>query len=190
MFALLALVAFAAIATGCARVVANRDPVGEPFPAVTGTPLDGGTMALPGDLAGAPAILLVGYVQDAQFDLDRWILGILQAGITIRLLEVPTMEGLVPGLFAGQIDGGMKRGIPSEDWGAVVTVYEDGDRIVEFLGNERPRNGRALLLDAEGRVVWFRDNGYSAGNVLSLKSAAEQQLVDSDNEAGVVADGE
>ena len=79
----------------------------------------------------------------------------------------------MPGLIAGQIDAGMRRGIPEEDWGAVVTVYGDGDKIVDFLGNERPRNGRAVLLDATGRVVWFRDNGYSAGNVLSLKAAIE-----------------
>lgn len=160
--------------SGCARVVPNRNPVGEPFPAVSGTSLSDEAYAIPGDLAGAPAVLLIGYVQDAQFDLDRWILGILQAGITARLLEVPTIEGFVPGVFAGQIDAGMRRGIPEEDWRAVVTVYDDGDKIVDFLGNERPRNGRAVLLDADGRVVWFRDNGYSAGNVLSLKAAIEE----------------
>lgn len=165
--ALLLLVAL--VAAGCGRTVANRNPVGERFPQVAGTALDGRAVTLPDDLAGAPALLLVGYVMEAQFDLDRWLIGVAQAGLGVRVLEVPTIEGMLPGLYAGTIDEGMRRGIPSEDWGLVVTVYDDAPRIVELTGNERPRNGRVLALDAEGRVVWFHDRGFSAGRLLDLQ---------------------
>ncbi len=155
------------LVTGCSSLD-NRDPTGELFPSVTGSSLDGSTVTLPSALAGEPAVLLVGYVQDAQFDLDRWILGLAQAGTPGRVIEVPTIDGMAS-LFSDSIDSGMRSGIPSEDWSSVVTLYgDDADVVVRFTGEERPRNGRILLLDGDGRVVWFHDRGYSAGRLLDL----------------------
>ncbi len=167
----------AALAAGCSSTHPRRTPLGEPFPAVVGESLAGERVALPEDLAGEPAILLLGYVQDAQFDLDRWILGLVQLETPVRVIEVPTIEGLVPGLFAGRIDEGMRGGIPAEDWGVVVTVYGEGaERVAEWTGTEGPRNGRVLLLDAEGRVAWFHDRGYSATKVAELDALARELL--------------
>ena len=162
---------------GCRPTIENRDPVGETFPSVRGESLDGDSVRIPDDFAGEPMVLLVGYVQKAQFDLDRWALGILQAGLPVRVLEVPTIRGLLPGAFARTIDAGMLSGIPSEDWGSVITVYGDAGKIVRATGNEGARNGRILLLDAAGRVAWYHDRGYSAGKMLELRRAAES-LVD------------
>lgn len=168
---LLAALVLTVAVLGCGSPLPNRDPTGERFPSVRGTALSGEAVALPEDLAGEPAVLLVGYVQNAQFDLDRWILGLLQAETPVRLLEVPTIDGLVPGMIAGSIDAGMRRGIPEEDWGTVVTVYDDAADIVTFTGETRPANGRVLLLDADGVVRWFHDRGYSAGVLLKLDAA-------------------
>jgi len=163
---------------GCSSTHPRRAPLGEPFPAVIGESLAGERVELPTDLAGEPAILLVGYVQNAQFDLDRWILGLVQLGTRARVIEVPTIEGLVPGLFAGRIGEGMRGGIPAEDWGVVVTVYGEGaERIAKWTGTDRPRNGRVLLLDAQGRVAWFHDRGYSAGKAAELDALARELLV-------------
>lgn len=161
-----AIVPFAAVLllgalTGCGSTVANRNPVGETFPTVEGTSLKGETRTLPAYYAGKPVLFIVGYVQKAQFDADRWILGVLQAGLPVKVVEVPTIDGLFPRLLSGTIDDGMRAGIPSEDWEDVVTVYGDASRIVEFTGNDTPRNVRVLLLDAQGKVVWFHDRGYS-----------------------------
>ncbi len=167
------LLALAALTGACSSPVPNRDPLGEPFPGVRGSSLEGDEVELPGDLAGAPAVLLLGYVQDAQFDADRWLIGLLQAETPVRFLEVPTIPGFAPGLFAGSIDEGMRSGIPSEDWGGVVTLYrDDAARVVALTGNERPRNMRVVLLDAEGVVRWFHDRGFSAGKLLELDAAA------------------
>lgn len=178
--ALLIVLAVGLALPSCRTTVPNRDPSGEIFPTVAGEGLDGEVWTLPEDLAGQPAVLLVGYVQDTQFDLDRWLLGLLQAETPGQVLEVPTIPGLVPGMFRGQIDGGMRSGIPSEDWGSVVTVYGDeAERIVTATGNERPRNGRVMVLDAKGRIVWFHDRGYSATKVLELDTTV-RQLADED----------
>jgi len=161
------------VAAACSTAKPNRVPVGETFPRVVGEGLDGTSRTLPDDLDGKPAVLLVGYVQGAQFDLDRWILGLMQAETPVAILEGPTIEGLVPTMISGWIDSGMRQGIPEEDWPSVVTVYgSEARKIVERTGDDRPRNGRVFLLDRTGRVVWFHDRGYSAGKLLELDAAA------------------
>ena len=162
----------------CAAPAPNLDPTGAAFPSVLGTSLEGQDVRLPEALGGEPAVILVGYVQDTQFDLDRWILGLMQAETPVRILEVPTITGFFPGLIAGTIDDGMRSGIPQEDWGSVVTLYGDeAERVKALTGEESPRNGRVMLLDGEGRIVWFHDRGYSAGQLLALDERA-RSLVD------------
>ena len=176
---LVALLALLGVA--CSSPVANRDPVGETFPAVRGEALDGTEWRVPEDLAGRPAILLVGYVQRSQFDLDRWLLGIRQAGTPVPFLELPTIKGLAPRMFKGRIDDGMRSGIPAEDWRGVVTLWRDDARkVVELTGNERPANGRVMLIDAVGRIVWFADRGYSADQMIELDRLARELAALSD----------
>jgi hypothetical protein len=154
--------------TSCGSTRPNRDPTGERFPSVVGESLAGEEVKVPEDLRGKKALLLVGYVQETQFDIDRWLLGLLQAEVPVRILEIPTIEGLAARLASGWIDGGMRRGIPEEDWSGVVTVYGDAARITELTGTENPRNTRAILLDERGEIVWFHDRGYSPRLVLEI----------------------
>jgi ABC-type amino acid transport substrate-binding protein len=157
------------VPTATARTV--DPPAGLAFPSVTGTNLQSEPVAVPDDFSGAPVLLLVGYVQDAQFDIDRWLLGLLQAETPVRCLELPAIPGWIPSLLSGRIDDGMRSGIPSEDWRSVVTVYgSEAQRVADFTGRERPLNARLLLLDADGRVLWFHDRGYSASLLLELDS--------------------
>lgn len=166
-----ALLAVAALVPGCSSTWDRRDPTGEVFPSVLGTTLDGGTVALPEEFRGRPVLLLVGYQRNSQFDLDRWLLGLTESGVDVDVREVPTIPGLVPGAFSGWIDAGMRRGIPREDWGSVITVYGDADAVAAFTGNRDGLPGRILLLDREGRVVFFHDRGYSAGSLRRLREA-------------------
>ena len=175
----LGLASLAALTPACRTPVANRSPLGEVLPSVEGTSLAGDRIALPADLAGGPAVLLLGFVQDAQFDADRWLFGLLQAETPARILEVPTIPGLAASWFGDRIDAGRRTGIPDEDWGTVVTVYGDGgSRLVDLTGNEGPRNVRVLLVDATGTVRWFHDRGFSAGKLLELDRAARDLAAD------------
>ncbi|MAW59289.1 MAG: hypothetical protein CMJ94_00485 [Planctomycetes bacterium] len=172
---LLILMGLALLAGGgalsCSSPIPNRNPMGESFPIVVGESLEGEEVRLPEAVAGEVAVLLVGYKQNAQFDIDRWLLGLLQAGVDARLYELPTIPGLVPTVISGWIDDGMRLGIPKEDWGAVVTFYGDAARpIAELTGTERGRNTRVLVLDQKGQVVWFADAGYSARLALELNA--------------------
>ena len=161
-------------APGCQGAIPNRDPSGDPFPTVAGRDLEDRPIALPVEVGGAPAILMVGYVQETQFDIDRWTLGLLQSGTEIRLMEIPAVGGWFPATFLkSTIDNGMRSGIPAEDWASVVTLYgEDADRTQSFTGTERPRNARILLLDEHGVVRWFWDQGYSPSRLLEMLEQA------------------
>lgn len=167
------------IVAGCSSSVPNRDPTGEAFPIVVGESLEREQVELPGALAGEPAVLLIGYEQDAQFDIDRWLMGLIQSGADVRVLELPTIPGLVPSLASGWIDDGMRSGIPREDWAVVVTLYGAAAKpVAELTGTQNGRIARVIVIDANGIVVWFDDSGYSvrkaldvAGLIKGLKSS-------------------
>lgn len=168
---LFALAVAAATTTSCSTTWPRRDPTGERFPQVTGTSLAGEDVTFPDVGRGAPLLLLIGYEQDTQFDLDRWIQALDTAGVQVRAFELPTLPGMVPRLLSGVIDGGMRRGIPQEDWLAVVTLYGDAAKVAAFTGNEDGLPGRIVLLDGEGEVVFFHDRGYSLGTLKRLQEA-------------------
>ncbi len=152
---------------GCASQP-NRNPVGESFPQVRGKALSGEVYALPEQVQGQATVLLLAYDQNAQFDVDRWLLGLLQSGTQAKIFEVPTVNNWVAGRFGEQIDSGMRSGIPKEDWSVVVTVYDDADKIVAWTGDTNARNARVVLLDADGKAVWSHDRGYSARVMMEL----------------------
>ena len=189
----LAIVAgVAASLGGCSSTIENRDPSGEPFPSVEATSLAGEAVKIPEDFAGAPVLLLVGYVQGTQFDIDRWLYGAIDAELEIALREVPAARGAAASLAKGFIDSGMQRGIPRDEWGAVTTTYGDAaEAIGRFTGTERPRNARVLLLDSNGMVRWFYDQGYSAMKLKALEAAVKDVAApapDADADANIDAD--
>ena len=163
-----------ALLFACQSPYPRRDPTGEVFPSVSGTSLNGEVMSLPQSLAGEPALLLIGFEQDSQFDLDRWALGLWQSEVALRVIEVPTIPGIIPRVISDRIDNGMRTGIPTEDWASVVTVYRDADAIVRLTGNENPRPGRVLLLNAASQITYFHDRGYSTGALARLLDAVGQ----------------
>lgn len=159
-----------ALLTGCSGIP-RRNPVGEMFPEVRGSSLSGKQWRIPADLEGKPALLLIGYKQDSQFDIDRWLLGIEQLGLQVTALELPTISGMFPRMFSTSIDKGMRSGIPKPIWGGVVTIYDDADKIERFTGTENQLPSRVVLLDASGKVVYFHDDGFSVPALKALQQA-------------------
>ena len=156
---------------GCATPSPNRDTLGERFPSTRGEALDGKTWRLPREFAGAPVVLLLGYVRDAQFDIDRWLIGLDMTQTEVKVYELPTIRGLAPRMFRSKINEGMRQGIPKALWGGVITIYEDGARVERFTGSTAPNNARVLLLDREGVVRLFIDEGFSVVGLNRLKMA-------------------
>ena len=165
----LALALIALLPVACTSTLPNRDPTGERFPTVSGETLAGEPVTLPDDLAGQPAVLLIGYKQETQFDIDRWLLGFAQAGLDAALLEVPTIPGLGASLASGFIDDGMRSGIPREDWSVVVTLYGGAAKpVAQLTGTENGNNARVIVLAPDGTIAWFHDRGYGTRQVLTV----------------------
>jgi hypothetical protein len=114
-------------------------------------------------------VLLIGFKQNSQFDIDRWLLGFKQLKVDVAVVEVPAIRGLFPKMIKSYIDSGMRSGIPEEDWPGVVSVYSGSRKIADFTGTENILNARVLLLNSEGKVDWFHDRGYSIEKIIELK---------------------
>ena len=143
------------------------------FPEVHGQNLNKEEIILPSHYKGHTTVLLIGYQQKTQFDIDRWILGLLQAAVPVKIVEVPTIAGMMPQMVQTFIDGGMRSGIPDKDWASVVTVYGDASKIIDALGNERPQSAHVVLLNKEGQIIWHSNQGYSATQILEVKNIIE-----------------
>ena len=155
---------------GCSSSLPNRNIVGEVFPTVKGRSLDGVEKMLPDAFKGKKVILILGYEQNTQFDVDRWGIGFFTADLALPpVYEVPTIPGLLPSLFKESIDKGMRSGIPKESWKDVITIYgSDGSVLTKWTGTERARNCRVILLDENGKVLWMHDEGYGLPPLKSL----------------------
>lgn len=169
-----ALIATTVAISGCSTTYERRNPIGERFPTVRAAALDDSTVAIPDNFVGKEVLLFIGYEMDSQFDIDRWLLGLTQLKVDVEVYELPTIPGLIPGMFGNFINSGMRSGIPSEDWAIVATVYDDADAIARFLGNETPRPARVVLLDKQGKVAFFHDRGYSTTTLLGLNAQLEE----------------
>lgn len=155
--------------TGCSTTYINQQPIGQKFPQVTGEGLDKKRHQLPEYFAGRPVALLLGYKQQSQFDIDRWLIGLDMKKVPVEVFELPSVLGWLPRQIKGTINDGMRKGIPDELWSIVITVYEDSDKVQAFTGNEQPNNARVVLLDAQGQVVYFYDRGFSVVALNELK---------------------
>ena len=155
----------------CTKDIKNRKTEGEIFPTVTGNSLSGKKWNLPKDFSSKKTLLLIGYKQNTQFDIDRWLIGLNARNVKVDLYEIPTVSGLIPYMISDKIDSGMKSGIPEKLWPIVITVYEDADKIIGFTGNENGLNARIILLNAKHKVIFQHDKGFSVeelNNLISL----------------------
>jgi outer membrane protein assembly factor BamE (lipoprotein component of BamABCDE complex) len=168
--ALLILILF----IGCSTPYPNKNPVGEKFPSISGTGLNDQKWKIPEDMKGEKVLLLLGYKMDSQFDIDRWLIGLDMKKTAISVFEIPTIKGMFPRMFKKQIDNGMRKGIPEMLWKAVITVYEDGEKVQQFTGNTNPNNTRVILLDKEGTIRHFDDKGFSVPSLNNLRSSIQK----------------
>ena len=170
----LTLLLTALVLSSCANYeYPSQVSIGDKMVEATGESLEGKIVVIPEDFIGQETLLLFGYKQDSQFDIDRWLIGLDMTQTKVAAYEIPTIQGMLPRMFSGFIDGGMRKGIPKELWKGVVTVYADGDKIQRFTGNLNPNNARVMLLDKDGSIVYFYDRGFSVEALNEVREALE-----------------
>lgn len=154
--------------SSCSSKFPNQAIDGKKFISVRGKSLDQVEFKIPEDFVGSQTLLLLGYKQNSQFDIDRWLIGLDMRSANISVYEIPTIQGLFPRMFSTKIDAGMRKGIPKKLWKGVITVYQDGEKVQKFTGNTQPNNTRVILLDAQGNIVYFNDEGFSVEGLNNL----------------------
>lgn len=165
---------FVMFLSGCANYeYPSQVTIGGNMVAANGQSLEGKPVAIPQDFAGQETLLLFGYKQDSQFDIDRWLIGLDMTQTQVAAYEIPTIQGMLPRMFSGFIDSGMRKGIPKQLWKGVVTVYADGDKVQRFTGNLNPNNARVMLLNKQGSIVYFYDQGFSVEALNELRKVLE-----------------
>jgi len=152
---------FALFTIGCSSNYNNKSHVGHPFPSIKGENLEKEVVSIPEVFKGKNTLLLIGYKQDSQFDIDRWLIGLDMTETQVNVYELPTIQGLFPRMFSTVINNGMRAGIPKSLWKGVITVYQDGEQVQKFTGNRNPNNARVILLNKDGIILFMYDEGFS-----------------------------
>lgn len=168
------IIALALTLTACSTNYVNQQPVGKTFPQIVGEGLDKKEHPLPDYFSGRPVALLLGYKQESQFDIDRWLIGLDMKQVPVEVFELPSVLGWLPRQIKGTINEGMRKGIPDELWSIVITVYKDSDKIQAFTGNANPNNARVILLNGQGQVSYFHDRGFSVKALNELRETLRE----------------
>ena len=161
---------FSLLLLGCSTYdYPSQVEIGKPMLSFEGESLAGKKFVFPRDVNGQQTILLFGYVHKSQFDIDRWLIGLDMSDVNVAIYEVPAIKGFFPRLFSKNFDDSMREGIPKELWRDVVTVYQDGNAVQMYTGNQKPKNARLILLDKNGQVKHFYDRGFSVPALNALR---------------------
>lgn len=172
---ILFIIVFSFLISACSTQYPNQRIEGENFPSITGESLEQEQVTIPNDFSGKTTLLLIGYKQNSQFDIDRWLIALDVTETNIDVYEIPTIQGLLPQMFSTVIDNGMRAGIPKSLWKGVITVYNDGEKVQEYTGNENPNNTRVVLLSDKGKILYFYDEGFSVAALNALRKAISDQ---------------
>jgi hypothetical protein len=152
--------------------------VGQEFPELHGTTLEGRPIKVPHDLSGKVALLAVGFTYESRWDVEDWVDAFRhqfeeRPGFTYY--EIPVIGGLAR-LAAPAIEQGMRAGTPPSMWSHVLTVYGPSDVVRKKLGAAEKSDTWIYLLDSSGKVISqiggaFDQEVYE--NLASKASAAE-----------------
>ena len=155
--------------SACSSNYVNQTPLGKTLPKMAGETLEKQVVEIPTLFTSKHTLLLVGYKQDTQFDIDRWLIGLDMTQTNVDAYEIPAIQGMFPRMFKTQINNGMRKGIPKELWKGVITLYQDGENMQRFTGNENANNARILLINEQGKVLYFYDRGFSVSALNALR---------------------
>ena len=153
---------------------AGQDPVGRRFPSASGSALSGERVRFPDDVQGAPALLLIAYRRGTQADVDRWAAFVRREAPGLKVFELPVIPALIWRPMQRWIDGGMRGGVPRPQWSSVVTLYDEGAAVRDFVGDRGGHVTHATLLDADGVVLALEAGGFRDEAGRRLLAALEQ----------------
>ena len=150
------------------------------FPSLQARNLNGRTLALPAELAGARNVVIVAFRRWHQPLVDAWfpaLAPLLAAHPDLRAYELPMLAGSYR-LVRPFIDGGMARAIPDlAVRERTLTVYTNVAQSLAALQISNPETITILLVDRNGQISWRSEGEYTAAKGAALEAVLHPQLV-------------
>ena len=138
------------------------------FPEITAKTLSGKKKTLPDAARGAPALIVVAFVREAQDQIDSWVTPIKEefhGAEEIKIYEIPVITSAIWRPMRRMIDGGMRSGIPEADHDYVMTIYSSASELTGPLEIQDPSLAYVYLIDAGGVIRW-QGEGYAETQTL------------------------
>lgn len=73
--------------TGCSSIYPNKNILGQTFPSISGQNLEQQSVLIPDAFKGEKTLLLIGYKQNSQFDIDRWLIALDMTETSVNVLN-------------------------------------------------------------------------------------------------------
>lgn len=147
------------------------------FPEVRAENLLGESFLIPDDLPGEIRVIFVAFQQRQQPQVNTWLAvgDSLEASYSgLRYFEFPTISWPYR-VMKPIIDNGMRGGIPSPEARArTITLFTNVSRFVEATGLSGTNEIATLVLDPQGRIVWFTTGPRTDAREAALRQAIEQ----------------
>ncbi|MBC7541595.1 MAG: hypothetical protein H7338_02570 [Candidatus Sericytochromatia bacterium] len=132
-------------------------PTGSRLPTIVGGTLSGKKVTFPEDLAGRPAVLLIGFTRDSRTPVEAWAKALAKAGIDPAETPIYPMpmigNGIGTRLARPFIDSGMRGATPKAEHDHVVTVYGDLQPIKQGLHVTPEHPAYVVLVDRSGTIA-------------------------------------
>ncbi len=144
------------------------------FPALAAEALDGTRFAVPGDLAGARTVALVGFALDQRPEVESWgpyldALVRSRRDVRARLFAV---VGNLPKFARGAILGTMRMALQAPELRAsTVPVFSDQAAFGRALGLADRAHLALYLVEPDGTISWRATGAYDDALGASLNSA-------------------
>lgn len=138
------------------------------FPEITAETLSGKKKTLPDAARGAPALIVVAFVREAQDMIDSWVNPIKEEfhdANYFAVYEIPVITSAIWRPMRRMIDSGMRSGIPVRDHDYVMTVYSSAPELTEPLEIQDHSLAYLYLIDSTGVIRW-QGSGYAETQTL------------------------
>lgn len=154
------------------------------FPEITAETLSGKKKTLPDAAKGAPALIVVAFVREAQDMIDSWVMpikGEFRDTENIAIYEIPVISSAIWRPMRSIIDGGMRSGIPKADHDYVMTVYGSASELTGPLEITDHSSAYLYLIDRKGIIRWEGRDFAETQTLFRLKEMIHKCLSQKNN---------